>query len=178
MSGATVRSSRAAVPRGAALQPSATPTGARLELVEREQSQRRRRSMLLCAFLGAALVGGPFVVVSMHVRMAQQQYHLDQLHREIEVATRENREARAKVANMSSADWIVPQAKRLGLEQPTSVKVLTIDQTPNANGDAGAKNADGTATDNTPGADGTGADGPVANDTAANDTRSADATHP
>lgn len=150
MSGATVRSSRAAVPRGAALQPSATPTGAHLELVEREQSQRRRRSMLLCALLGAALVGGPFVVVSMHVRMAQQQYNLDQMHRDIEDATRENREARATVANMSSADWIVPQGKRLGLLQPTRVQVLTIDEVVNAEESSGptapkAQSAQGSA---------------------------------
>ena len=135
--------------------------------------------MLLCALLGAALVGGPFVVVSMHVRMAQQQYHLDQLHRDIEGATRENREAQAKVANMSSADWIVPQANRLGLLQPTRVQVLTIDEVVNSQQPGPTVTKAKDARPDTAQADSAQADSAQADSAQADSAQgSADATHP
>ena len=83
--------------------------------------------MLLCALLGALLVGGPFVIVTMHVRMAQEQYHLSDLRTKIERAERENRDETAHVASMMSGDWIVREAQRLGLVQPRNVTVITID---------------------------------------------------
>ena len=66
------------------------------------------------------------MIVTMHVRMAQEQYHLSDLRTKIERAERENRDEMAHVASMMSGDWIVREAQRLGLVQPRNVTVITI----------------------------------------------------
>ena len=149
MSGASVRSSRQAVPRGTPLAPQTTPTGAHLELVEHELLRRRRRTMLTGAVLGAVLIGGPFVVVSMHVRMAQEQYHLNDIRIKVERAEVENRAATAKVATLKSPAGIVPAALRLHLVPALSVTVITVTDGTSGSAPAGDHKANQTSADGT-----------------------------
>lgn len=149
MSGASVRSSRQAVPRGTVLAPQTTRTGGHLELVEHELLRRRRRTMLGCALLGAVLIGGPFVVVSMHVRMAQEQYHLNDIRVMVDRAEVENRAATARVATLKSPAGIVPAARRLHLVPALSVTVITVADSGSGSASAGDDTATHTSADGT-----------------------------
>lgn len=100
---------------------------------------RRVRAAVLVGVV--AVIAAAFVLVSLHVRMAQNQIELDRLRSAVAAEQRLEAQHRLEVARASAPDAIIAAAQRLGLVYGGSPRLLQADATAatsNAPGGSGA----------------------------------------
>ena len=86
---------------------------------------RRVRAAVLVGVI--AVIGAAFVLVSLHVRMAQNQLELDRVRSEVAAVERVEAQHRLEVARASAPDAIIAAAQRLGLVYGGSPRLLQAD---------------------------------------------------
>ncbi len=127
MSAPAVRSARSAIAAPDALLPRRPERRAKLEAVAAQQRRRQRRSVVAGTMIASAFAASLFLVVSMHVHMAQNQFGLQGIERDTLEQQRVNERLRNDVATLSAPDRIVQEARRLGLIPPETVTPISVE---------------------------------------------------
>ncbi|MDA8044543.1 MAG: hypothetical protein M0Z30_04780, partial [Actinomycetota bacterium] len=87
------------------------------------QRRRRARAVLFAGIAGATLVG--LALVYLHVVLAQRQFAIDRLDKQVQQAQASYQQNRLQVAQLGSPDHIISMAEgQLGMTQPTKVAYL------------------------------------------------------
>lgn len=97
-----------------------------------------RSRALFVAFVVLSVAGIVFGLAAMNAVLAQGSFRMEELAKEQESLVRENGELRLAVADLSSAERIATEARRLGLILPESsaVEVVYVHDTGGQSGDA------------------------------------------
>ena len=100
--------------------PADAPARPALRVVER----RQRRVQLLALTGMLAIVGSLFALVAFNSALAQGEFHVSRLDRDLEAAQLRNERLRLEVAERGSPSSVVRAARKLGLVVPTDIEYV------------------------------------------------------